>query len=321
MVRLGFAFVLLASVRGAHAQDLPRVELHYGAPASCPGVSEFRDRVAAQVGMDAFVDEGELTLRVEIDRSSEGYRASIGYAGEDFDARRIGPLTTCAELLAAVVMTTAIVIDPLGAAGTAGADPGWTAPPEPKPTPALVPDPGVDDERPPPPPIETDPIRILFEGTLDLGVSAGSTPNPALFISAGVGIAPLEALRVELGARLRHGLVAISLGAQDLRIAIWSIFGGPCWQTTHVSLCATGELGQSLSELSSLSQPETRLHAAAGLELSASGTLGQDVGLRATLGAQGVFTRIRVFDREVARFQSEWFAVGATLGVYLLERL
>jgi hypothetical protein len=94
--------------------DAVVLRLVYRAPPECPGRDEFIQRVSARTNRARFVEQGQaLTLNVELE--SVGGRSTGRMRLEDLEHQSdVRSMTgaTCAEVVSALALTTALSIDP-----------------------------------------------------------------------------------------------------------------------------------------------------------------------------------------------------------------
>jgi len=113
LARLVTSCLLFAGVSWggiATARDAAPAPVAYRAPASCPSAEEFSAQVAARTPL--FLGDGDLSIRVELFELPQGLRGRVELvrAGKvtarEIDAER------CAELVEALSLVVAILIDP-----------------------------------------------------------------------------------------------------------------------------------------------------------------------------------------------------------------
>jgi len=165
------------------------VALDYQAHAGCPPSEELVQEIMARTPRAKPAEPGEdaLALRVRIVEVPGGSHGElvIGRASDGSAARRELSAADCRQVVSALALMTALVIDP-DAATTPEPPPARPAPPPPKPAPPPSP-------ASPPAPREQSGRFVLHAG---LGLELNTTITPAL---AAAGLAFAELTRVERG--------------------------------------------------------------------------------------------------------------------------
>lgn len=204
-----FALVALVSLVEGRLAAEPRVgvALDYQAHAGCPKAEELVAEIMARTPRAKPAEPGEdaLSLRVRIDEVPGGSHGElvIGRASDGSAARRELSAADCRQVVAALALMTALVIDP--EAATSPEPPPPPRPPPPRPAPAPPPAPPQHEAREPP-------SHLAVHAGLGLELSSTITPKLA---ATGLGFADLTRVERGLGyeARLsvlyaRHSLEA-----------------------------------------------------------------------------------------------------------------
>ncbi len=132
-----FLLALFASRRAVAEGDRP-YRLSYDAPASCPREDELRRRIegATLRARPARLDERAIDVATRVVEIGSAFTGVLHVRALDgSEMSREVPAPTCSEVVSAVALIAAVVIDP--DAASAGASPGATAstPPNPATTP------------------------------------------------------------------------------------------------------------------------------------------------------------------------------------------
>jgi hypothetical protein len=185
------ALVWLAAPLAAHAAETPAAALSaYHAPAGCPSSGEFAEQVAARTRL--WSSSPGLSVQVEISAVPEGNlgRVVLSRAGRHTERTLVAP--NCDELVQALALVVAILIDPLAQTGPLPARPEGAAVP-----PASTPP-------------RTQPVRWHVHTGADFLLEGALAPELAPGVRLFVGLeraspaAPLSSLRLS-GFHARSG--------------------------------------------------------------------------------------------------------------------
>lgn len=136
-------FVGTSGEGNARARDLASVPVDYRAPESCPSAEQFSSQVAARTPL--FFGGAALSIRVELTEVPEGTHGRVELERDGKVTIRELAAARCSELVEALALVVAILIDP-------NADTGPVPTPDTAPPPAATPAPAP---APPPPPPRT----------------------------------------------------------------------------------------------------------------------------------------------------------------------
>lgn len=192
------------------------VDLRWDAPAGCPDQAALERQVAALLAGHPAPADGGPRLAFRVERRGDQWLLHGEITGPRGGQRELGA-TSCAELVEAAALITAIAVDP------SFADP--TVVPAPPPTPAS---PAITGAEPPAtlpgaPPIATreppaivpraPPATTVRDPPARPSTRPGSRPGALLGVAGGLGLgalpAPAGLLRISLGLRGRAWSVAL----------------------------------------------------------------------------------------------------------------
>ncbi|HWP05231.1 MAG TPA: hypothetical protein VNN72_05790 [Polyangiaceae bacterium] len=172
------------------------VALDYQVHAGCPNADELLAEIMARTprAKAAVAGEDALSLRVRIDEVPGGSRGElvIGRASDGSTSRRELAAADCRQVVSALALMTALVIDPDAATSL---EPPPPKPPPPRPAAA-----------PPPPPPPPGPKLSHFVVHAGLGVELNSAITPELAL-AGLGFVELTRVERGLGYEARLSLL------------------------------------------------------------------------------------------------------------------
>lgn len=230
--------------------ELPTAELKYvangDAIARCPGEESFRHQVAARLGYQPFVRDGEHRVSVTLNAALGRVRgrAEVTRSGQTVPGVREldDKIDNCEALASALATTVAIAIDPVRGLG-----PAPTVPPPPPPAPLPHDDRAGAVERvapPSPPPEPRAPARPIFFFAGAGGLfSFGVTPGAAFGAEASFG-ARRDAFSIAIGARIET-MPESERGASGDRLEATVLSGtlAPCGQLGVFLGCIFGRVG------------------------------------------------------------------------------
>jgi hypothetical protein len=156
--------------------DSPRFVLDYAAPGACPGREVFLDALHTRTPRPQLVESGDtsaiaIAVRIEATPSSASGQLQLREPDGTAESRNVTS-ATCAEVVSALALVAAVMLDPDALSGP-------VAPVEPSPPPPapVVPPPGP---RPPPspPPALSPPSKPTWEisGGAEVGALGGIGP-------------------------------------------------------------------------------------------------------------------------------------------------
>lgn len=182
---------------------------------SCATENDVRRLVAERLGYDPFRDDAKLRIGVVIDKQNEGFAARIELSTkqETQGIRELDPASDCAELIARVVLSLSVAIDPerevspVETKATTTSDPVESAPPRPAPPPQL-PRSRADYFTEQDPPSEKLVAPTRGRKRLQLDLALGIAPEISL------GMVPTAALGASLFFRLRRADFAFTAAAR-----------------------------------------------------------------------------------------------------------
>jgi hypothetical protein len=187
-----YAFVLLFSARPATAEERP-FRIAYQAPAECPPVDAMTSRIVASSARARVANpiEPAVDLGVVVVAENGGF---MGYLRvrpvEGNETRRAVPAATCDEVVSALSLIAAIVVDP-DAVLTPETPPEAPAAstPEPEPAPAPARKESLPEQIAPPDVVErrTPPPRYWFVAAGEVGALGAISPKLAVDAAIGVG--------------------------------------------------------------------------------------------------------------------------------------
>ncbi len=149
--------VVLCAALAGHANAQPteqqqQVTLTTTLPPECPDEISLRAGVISRLGYDPFVTTSATSVAVVVDKSAAGYRgtSTVRTATQPSAVRTIPQVARCEDLVAALSVSLALVIDPVAANRTAAADAAPAAPVGSAAPPVLMPEPpSLGRDRPP----------------------------------------------------------------------------------------------------------------------------------------------------------------------------
>ena len=243
----------MASTGRARAEDVGRSPWVYAAPAECPSPAELERALRARVAQTA-LERDPRTFVIEISKKDGAFLGRLTFS--DDVGERVVEERTCAEVVEALVVFTAIALDPSRSSTEPNDRPAASLPPPPAPP--------VVTEQPPPvrrPELRTQPARqrrlpAMLGFSAGAGVTSGPVPGLAPVFTIGVGLhQPFSAERgiaARIGVMATRGEKEVSTGRLDAHLVAghvevaptiaWRAFsfsGGPAF--TIGALSATGQ--------------------------------------------------------------------------------
>jgi hypothetical protein len=216
----------------------------YRAPASCRSASAFSEQVAARTRL---WQSAELAVQIELQATADGFSGRVSLERQGTRTEREISGTSCDEVVRALALIVAILIDP--SADTrplpAGAQPPEVMTGRREPLPAL-----------PEPTERTERNWFVYAGTealLEGGLAPGLTPGLRIFAgvlhrspAAVVSSLRLSALRLQSGSVPAGGVASAAFALTGVRLEICSFgVGSPA---LRLNPCLFGELGGLLAE-------------------------------------------------------------------------
>lgn len=337
---LGWATLLVVSAASVSALAVERaqVTLTYtqkGVPeSSCPDEATFRGLVSARLGYDPFVENGSLTLDVELTRRGKEMVGRLVLTGDDEQKRGERSLRAgsdeCFELATSMALAAAVAVDP-----DAVRNLGKPTPPEepvPPPNEQKKPPPPKPTPLPPPPPPPPPPDANGFDNGVRLELG-GVVP---------VGIVPATRGGVRLGAALDAGHWSLGLEGAYLfpssreneygAVSAYVLHGSlvPCvhpasLERVLVNFCAVGSLGILRGDASNVarSEPSSDTFATVGPRISGVWMLSEGFGLGAAVDVPVTISRVHLDIEQGGQRHEVWASsrVGLVGGLSLVARL
>ncbi len=248
---IAFAACSLPAGR-AHAEEAPRVRWVYEAPRECPSSAELEQTLRARVAATA-LESDPRTFVIQIAQTNGAFVGRLAFS--DDAGERVVEERSCADVVEALVVFTAIALDP-------SRRPAET--PEAPPAPDLPPhEPPPSSPSPPPVPLRESPmppVRGRLPATMGFGAGAGVTsgPVPALapVFTLGVGLhqpfSPEQGIALRLGVKATRGEKDVSTGRLDASLVAGQIEAAPTF--TWRSLSFSGGPALTLGALSAVGQ-------------------------------------------------------------------
>jgi hypothetical protein len=319
-LRLGWTLALwvwLGAPQAAAGEAAGR-ELTYAAPESCPGRAEFSEQIALRTP-EWTARRAELDVSVEIAPEASGLVGRVRFVRAGRETLRELRAESCGELVRALALIVAILIDPQADMTPA---PARRPPPMARPAPAPVPAPG------PAPPASSS-VALFFvvgpEVVGQTGVTPGLAFGERVFVALGRGEGDLWASSLRLAfTRLRGSATSAESGAEaSFEVDSGRLEGGVrrfVWGELALEPGVVFELGR----LRAVGQhplgrvAQDRVWASAGATLRPTVTLARRLVLGAAVGLHVPLVVYRfAFVGERVLYQNEALGLDAalTLGV------
>lgn len=337
LVLLGLAGALISALARAE-DDKPSARLEFAnvsSLSSCPGERNFRDRVAARLGLDPFEAGAARTVVATLRDDKQKLRGEVVLRGADGNVigRRelSAPRGECSELVESMASVVSLLLDPLGKVKTAASASAAFTAPTPPPT-SLPPTPTAEASATTAPSATptapTTPTTTVPEGPrLRFAVRASTY--------AGVGRGPAPTLGARVGGEGRYGAMSLglelafesTLGATELetggavdRASASFVLGGivPCYRRRYLNACLPVHGGFAQGEGPDVVSPTVRrtLAGFVGARIGVPIPLGALFELEPFLGLDVALVRTRFqVSRETVWTQSP---VSGTLGLSLV---
>jgi len=219
-----------------------RVSLEYDAEPGldCPSESDFRARVARQLGYAVFVEPGAgQRLRIQISRAGERAQARIEWFDRAQNSEGERQLTSsapgCADLARSLAFAVAVQIQ-LHASAAAPDEPASSPPPEPVAPPP--PSPRAEPKPTPTPPLERGTKRAWFIGSgvlVRTGFSPGVGVGARAFGAVAIDSALLELSGHVTGPSRSRQADGSGFSAYELGASL-----APCLRVAPLGLCVVG---------------------------------------------------------------------------------
>lgn len=272
MVALGL--LVLVAPSAARGDEVPYLRLAYdvGDVSSCPDERYLRDALTSRMGYDPVRADGKGSVEVHVAAASgRGLTATVTFQAEASANPTRRELAAkdgrCVDLVQAVAVTLAVLIDPFGehrergarAAAERSAAPPPPSAPEPAPATPVTSRPAAPDVPP-----AREPVRLEAWG---VGLaSLGLVPE--LGVGGAVGATARRggfAFGASARAETTPSEVALGRGRVDA-----SLLGGgleACFAFAYARACATGAMGSYAGRDETVTSPVTRraLYAQVGL--------------------------------------------------------
>jgi hypothetical protein len=286
------ALLAATSTTTAQAEQPPhrRVRLQYQAPPGCTAEKMIRYLVGSKLRADPFDPNANAHLAVTIERARGKYtgRAELTEPGAVKPwSRSFPPMTTCDEIVDALVFAVAVHLDPVDPSSPSAPSPPPSSPSSPTvvASPALS-APELPRATPPEPPARV--VRLGAGAAIGLGVSPA---NAAPGVTLEVGLRWLRWAPLSIAVEGRAYPSASATKASSGATVTTGRYTGAVVPCAHLRVIAALELsGCALLELGALRiasdapkpTPATRIAAASGLRGGVELPLSAYLALRAT---------------------------------------